>query len=618
MVNKTFKVTVVLLVVVILASIMGACGSTQQTSETSTSTVAVSSAVTSTSAEEIQLKDLKLSLWIPYAQDNPFPEVGGESLVTDWLKEKTRITIDAMGNGGQEWSPKLTQMIAGDTLPNLLNSCGNHAVVSKLVEGDQIYEITQEMLQKYCPNITKRIPQWAWDMVKVNGKIYSVPFNLSLTSTTIDTIVPKPEQTEYVENSMAHFNDLFNIWAPLYIRDDILKKLLPTAKSLKELEQMVKDNGSIKVDDLVIPEIDSTDKFIKLMYDIKALNLKENNKTVYATGYPGSDNWYAMSSLGSQMYGYNNYFYTTFWDQISKSIKMGYREPVFKEAAKTQNKMLRDKVIDPESLVQNQQQFSEKIYNGRYAIYGMGDAAQTVNASLEKENKDYRYVPFITNIPNKPEYPLYTEPPAMPYEASVFKTVKEEDLPQVLKYIDACLSEEFEDVYYWGPKDAGLYTENADGSRTFNDTKFQETIIEGKATLKPEERKGIFYFTARYFMMNCYSKYYYSFLNKVKSKDIFGAKMFSLDSPHSKTSMTPEGMTWAANYSNLDLVKNFWTQRDVWDTPFKTALTTKSDEEFDKKWDSAIENMNKVCDMDKMLEQMTEIARERAKSLGIE
>jgi hypothetical protein len=109
---------------------------------------------------------------------------------------------------------------------------------------------------------------------------------------------------------------------------------------------------------------------------------------------------------------------------------------------------------------------------------------------LIKAGKAFRYVPFYTQVPQRAEFPSFKEgPPSFNQALSILKTVKEDEVPQVLNWINTMFTEEWEDVRFWGPKEAGLYEELADGKRKFKDENIQKFLVE--SDLNAMERKDV-------------------------------------------------------------------------------------------------------------------------------
>jgi len=466
--------------------------------------------------------------------------------------------------------------------------------------------------------VWKSVPEFVWDSIKVDGKIYGIPFGLS-----VDKEIDPSLSDDFVTAFTLPRERVTSTAGTLMVRDDILKTLIPSALNYEEIMKLVKEKNAPIGDSFLLP-IKSTDEYIKFMYDVKALNMKENNKPVYATGYDGGDNWFALSVLGSDMLGYKGYYYTGWLNVPQKRMGFGYLDPVFKEAAKIQNQMINDKVIDPESLVHNAEKYKEKVMNGQYAIIWDATAGD-VNPLLEKAGKSFRYVPFYTQVPQRPEFPAYKEgPPTFSSTLSLLKTLKEDEVPQVLNWINTMFTEEWEDIKYWGTKEAGLYEELPDGKRKFKDENLQKFLVDLDTTVMDwKDAKGLNFdnmlliggspgYWQGVVKWNGLgsSKYNPQFFNKsIQYNTLNTAMKFPSSSPWANGfTPVPNVQSWSAEYANLPEVQKLWSTRATWDDPFKVSLTAKNEEEFSKKWDAAIENFRKTVDVDKMLNDQTQIA----------
>jgi len=565
-------------------------------------------------------KELGITIWNTQGTDVKAVEKPKEDIPGDWLANKTKVKIkEFYGNGGGQWDAKLTTLVASGNLPNLvLTQAGQGpAHHAKLHEGDLNWELTPELIQKYAPDVWKSVPEFVWDSIKVDGKIYGIPFGLSVDK-EID-----PSLSDDFVTAFTIPRERISTSGTLMVRDDILKKLIPSALNYEEIMKLVKEKNAPIGDSFLLP-IKSTEEYIKFMYDVKALNMKENNKPVYATGYDGGDNWFALSVLGSDMLGYKGYYYTGWLNVPQKRMGFGYLDPVFKEAAKIQNQMINDKVIDPESLVHNAEKYKEKVMNGQYAIIWDATAGD-VNPLLEKAGKSFRYVPFYTQVPQRPEFPAYKEgPPTFSSTLSLLKTLKEDEVPQVLNWINTMFTEEWEDIKYWGTKEAGLYEELPDGKRKFKDENLQKFLVDLDTTVMDwKDAKGLNFdnmlliggspgYWQGVVKWNGLgsSKYNPQFFNKsIQYNTLNTAMKFPSSSPWANGfTPVPNVQSWSAEYANLPEVQKLWSTRATWDDPFKVSLTAKNEEEFSKKWDAAIENFRKTVDVDKMLNDQTQIA----------
>lgn len=611
--NRKWFITTTVLILVL--SLLAACSNNDANQASSS---IAPSASNSTDAK----KELVLDIWSTFATDAAPLNRPEDDVVGNYVYQKTKVKVgNFFGNGGTDWGPKLTTMIAGGTLPNIVDNHAGQgtAQFAKLAEGNLIWELTPEMLEKYAPNIWSKVPQSQWEKIKVNGKIYGVPYNIPLQLV---------EQSGLDDAAKAYFNNSASpvTTGQVWIRDDILRMIYPNAKSYDELMAVIQDPTQ-KIGDLFMDvPIKTTQEYIDLMYKIKDLNLKEGDKTVHVLGYNSGDNWPALTILGPEMFGAVNYNYLTHWSVDSQEIKFGLTDPTWKEMAQIQNKMVRDKVIDPESLVHTQAQYKEKAIAGTYAMLfpqwaaGNGDE---LNKLLEQQNKSYRYRPLVVQIPRNAEFPNYSEPVWYSSSRGILKTVTEEDVPQVLQWMDFFFTDEFEEIYNWGPKEAGLYEDLADGKRKYSDDEFQRYFVKGEAVWEPQEMvkksKGIKNVAGDMHLINeAVSKWDPKYMNGEIIRSLWNEGLkFNPGSPYAQeATQVPPMQMWAPEYGDLDIVKKFWEVRQSWEDPVRIAFTAKSDEDFEKKWSNAMNKFEEL-DVHKLKSEMTAIAVQLAKDLKL-
>ncbi len=59
-----------------------------------------------------------------------------------------------------------------------------------------------------------------------------------------------------------------------------------------------------------------------------------------------------------------------------------------------------------------------------------------LNKLCEDQKKPYRYIPWITDVPQLKTRPVQMSVPTILSEFGIYKTTKEEDVARILKYID--------------------------------------------------------------------------------------------------------------------------------------------------------------------------------------
>ncbi len=555
---------------------------------------------------------MDINVWVTQGSDYVPPATANNNVVENWLVDKTHVKVaNAFGNGGGQWEAMLGRLVAGDNFPELV-ACGGGqgpAHFAKIAEADMIWDLSPELLQKYAPDIWEKVPENMWERIKVDGKIYGIPYNFP-----VDREINPSLSNEMIETFGAAIPS--NVGTYLWIRDDILKMIYPDAMSYDEIKALIDEKGRPVGDEVYDVPIETTEDFVKLMRDIKNLNLKVGNKDVYAFGYAGADCWVPFAQLGAQMSGYVGHHYISSWNTETNEMELPLLGDVIKETALLQNQLLRENVIDQDSLMHTDSQCKEKVMNGQYAIAVLSalDHPPFINQALESAGKEFRYRPLYTKVASKPGYEVTKQPVNWGSTVGILKTISEEQLPQILNWMNVQFTDEWEEIRYWGPETAGLYTDNADGTRTFGDEELNKKFVTGESTsIEDADCYGLQYNCGPFFMQYMQqSEWNPAFYNNIKSWAVLPESGCKLQ-PDSKLAATPKKAPpmdiWSAEYAGVELVQEFWSSRSKWEDPFKLVLTATSDAEFEEKWNSAVENMKKVVDTGKMMSEVTEIAK---------
>ena len=556
-------------------------------------------------------KDMEITVWVTQGSDYVPPVEAKDNYVGKWLADKTKVTIkNTYGNGGGQWEGVLARLIAGNNFPELV-ACGGGqgpAHFAKIAEAKKIWELTPEMLEKYAPDIWKKVPAEMWERIKVDGKIYGIPYNFP-----VDKRIDPTVTDEMVNMAGKVYTD---VGTSVWVRDDILKMIYPDAMGWDEILKLLDEKGEPIGDEVFDVPLNSTEDIVNFMKKIDEMDLKVGKRKVYSFGYAGSDCWQPLALLGAQLMGYVGHNYITSWNTKEEKIEIPLTGKVVKEAALIQNQLLRDGVIDPDSLVHTDAQFKEKVLNGQYAmaIISGADHPPFINEALAKAGKPFRYRPLYTRVPVAEGYDVTEQPISWSESVGILKTVTEEDLPQILNWMNVQFTDEWEDVRNWGPKEADLYVENEDGTRTFKNEEFtKKYILNVENTLNDEDCCGLDTSCGPFnmkFMTNS------RFMPKIFNNQITygpvpedGFKFKPGSEYIVEPVASPPSDVWAAEYAELETVVKFWSSRSQWEDPFRLTLVAESDKEFNQKWDNAVKNMYNIVDVDKMAEEMTAIAK---------
>ncbi|AEE97827.1 hypothetical protein [Mahella australiensis] len=431
-------------------------------------------------------KKLELSMWQAHGPGEAELKKSDGDVVTPEIFRVTGVKVDAdesFDNGGQTADVKLGMLAASGDWPDLILNASMSGGLTQLVENDKLYDLT-DLIPKYMPNLMKKLGQ---DVLKqiadgdtrvaVNGKIYGIPGGI--TEQTYPMVEKSIDAQKYAIFSPPQD------WGYIWVRDDVLKKLYPDAKSQKDIEELYMQKGSFTKEDILDVSINSKDDFVKFLYDVKKVidqeGLKEGNQPVQVTyGFAGVDNWGLFTNLTSWLEGAssgNNYF--TYYDKKTQKIEYMFKQPWFKEDLAMWNKLVRDGIVSKESLIDNNAAAKDKINKGLYAVCYYNTIPDP--AVFKSQNKPYNYRKVYLNIPVK--YDQFVVPAPLPKSTSnvaIFKdSVKEEDLPQILHWLDFMISDTGEKLESWGPKSAGLWEEN-NGKRVFKDKDLEAEMVYGE------------------------------------------------------------------------------------------------------------------------------------------
>ncbi len=603
--KKGLKVVALMTALIMCASLFAGCNESKKTAS--------------------GLEKLALEAWYTQGTDWTYDPVLSDHLLADWLLEETGVFIEDMyGNGGSQWDPKLTKIIASGNIPDLV-ICGagqGGAHFKRLDELKKLYKLTPEMLKEYAPNVWKKTPESYWNaLTDDEGYIMGIPYMAPPSEEVVNGATE--EDIDFIDKTaLTHETDVMYIKdACFWIRDDILKQFYPNAKSYDELCALLEERQEPIGDDVLDIPIDSTEEFVDFLYDIKDANIKEDGQTVYAFGYAGGDNWVGLNWFGADMMGYKNHNYSSTWNAKEQKIEIPIAHETVRETGKIQNQMIADKVIDPESLVNTSALYKEKVMNGNYAIVAMSflGSGNDVNKELESAGKSFRFRPFITQVPNLEQYPAYREEALWNMSLGLTTELTDEEVKRVLNWIDVQFTDEFEKAYYWGPEEAGLYEETEDGKLVFKDKLFNDYFIHGTVDIEKKDRKGLQQkVTLAQIRPTTVSVWDPRTMHRVvlyKPNTSSGFK-FTSDSVHvQNVKLHPASQVWDARYSEIPEVVAYWNNRSQWESAFTKALAADP-KDFDKKWDEALKILNDIVNVEDLENAMTEVAKPLAEEIA--
>ena len=433
---------------------------------------------------------LEVSVW--YAAGTS-TQIGSIPETDVCFKEFERVTgvrfnvEESFDNGGNNIDAKLPMVIASKDYPtmiigyDILKQCNELWEEGYLADLTEYYEDgTLDQMLKYLPYdasyeyVYKHFADEDGNMFLLpNGGTANVMKVWGATEFTHEDW--DPVYWETYGKSPTNYND-WNSNAAILVRDDILKALYPDSLTMREIEQIYLEKGTFTEEQIFDLGLEKPEDFFELLYDIQEL-LKTgeftgvDGKPMEVTYGPntGVDNWpwmvnlpYLMDGLpqGTEYFISANYDAKTPEELLQLSIKTDY----YVDWMKKINKLIKDDIISQNSLIDNSTTFKEKAKNAHYAVL-YGSQHYPYN-----DNKDqtWSYRPIYVNT--EYNYNRFGGFSSISHTEciGIFKgTLTDAQLDQLMHAINYLNSEVGLKNFYWGPRSAGLFTEDANGVRTY-------------------------------------------------------------------------------------------------------------------------------------------------------
>jgi hypothetical protein len=371
----------------------------------------------------------------------------------------TRLIIDRTGvDAGwplypQDWTAvQFWQSVtAAGTIPNVLdvNAMWITPDYAEFVTRNNIvWPITVDMIKKYMPNYTRRAQQYGRTVEELmaapsnqyKGKNLSIPTQFGFAA------FPK-----LMDNPAAR--QPMNDYSSLAFRDDVLKKIFPSALTEAELQQKLVKNGKLTIHDLVddIP-LKNLDDLYNYLKAVKALNLKVGDKPLIPGAISASSesvgalDWSLRSIIGyAWEYPFMEGTPPDFNDTVLPKLT-----PEYKAYMAWWNRCYNEGLLDPEIFVMKNDQFSAKQIDGEYAVINRWWDVSDARKVGKDRGYGYRYFPVFYGqlkdiFSNDVMYLSLQGSPV-----AITRTTKQADVPKVMKWIDWYMSEDRDSLAYWG------------------------------------------------------------------------------------------------------------------------------------------------------------------------
>lgn len=395
---KKAKWPIILMVFTLLVGLLAGCGGNNNESNSNTGKNAGStnSGGNDTAGED----NSPITLSFYGADVNP-NWVNGEDAVSQAIKEKTGVTLDAEFAVGDS-TQKIALIAASGDYPDLISPKGE---LSKLVEAGAMLDLT-DLIEEHAPNIKKLFGD------QMKRLRYS-----------------KEDQGIYViPTYSAVGQEYFNAGGGFELQHRVVKELgYPEIRTVKDFENAIKtylekhpkdENGN--------PNIGLT-----LNADDWRMYISVTNPAFLTTG--GADDGEYHIDIDTQEVTYH------------------FRRPVEKEYFRWLNHMNAEGLLDKESFVQKYDQYKAKIASGR--VLGLIDQDWNYadgEKALKAEGKfDFGYGHYPVTLTEEYQDTSFW-PTGFMAGWGVGITVDAEDPVRAIKYLDFLASEEGQILTNWG------------------------------------------------------------------------------------------------------------------------------------------------------------------------
>lgn len=582
---------------------------------------------------------LSLEAWYTHGPNQAVRPISENDVVTPEISRVTGIELDsetAFDNGGHTVDVKLGMLAAAEDWPHIaFVAGGDFGQFADLIAAGKVHDLT-EAIANYAPNLAKNMPFDIFPDAKrvatanhLSDRLHAFPIQLGAPERAIRLLDP-----EFVSPfPRTAVDDPGGVW----VRDDILQMLYPEAKTMDQIEELYMQQGYFTHEQIFDVPLRSTEDFIAFLYDIQELirerNLTENGLPIqvsYALG--GGDNWNLMGMLFpfiNRMPGNNNYF--TYFDRNTDRLEFTFKQDFFRDGIRRFSALVRDGVLDPASLLYDRPTHLNLVNTGQYAVVYRWDTPDP--AILAEAGKTFRFRRVFIDSPVQTDR-FIAPTGGVPAHIGVMvfrDRVTDEELPQIIRYLDYMVSDVGQKMVTWGPRDAGLF-EEADGRRTFIDEGLRAAMVynedNGRAInynlYNPHlvsSGQGIgfawpYHFTLMWDGGRFAPRYTYE---RVRHPGEAGGwfnpgTLPGLAYDDNATPLNLQHHIWNF-FGVVPAADEFWTGRQAFETALTRTLTAEDDAHFDRLWEEFINIAVDVGATDDLMQQMNDLFSERNEGL---
>lgn len=537
-----------------------------------------------------------------------------DDVVTPEFQRITGVSFDydtSIDNGGDSYDAKLAKLVAAKDIPAMAYGLPE---LADLVDADMLYDLT-DYVKEYCPNIMKYFgpetdtygPVWKLQQEKLGG-MFALP-----TGGHNDSLVrPMAEEGLYEiteEEVKAIAGPGSTPYEYIHVREDVLKAIYPESHTTKELEEIYKKNGKFTEAEIFDVPLEKPQDLVDFMYKVDGMKsqFEDGKGPIYTTfTHSGGDNWMICTTTLPK-FGYAGDCFG-YYDIEDRQLKITFQQDWYKDIMYTFYKMVKDGVANREALLDTMQTHQEKFNNGRYLV---SLAGAPHGNSLKPDGERYRKV-YLKYTRNLDKILTNGSSSDSGMKISFFKdSISEAELIQVLRSVDFAASMPGQKLTYWGPKSAGLYTEDENGNLQYVDEDLKAQMLDwntnGKDLVEKYGLKMGPWPGRPWIAASAYNpkKYYASSIEWDVAYN--AAYVDSITYPQYAAT------AWYGAYtSEVDGAQSFWTARQEWEDAMQRVFASADDAQFEARFKEMLDVAEKNGLNEETIKQLNEVFNREA------
>lgn len=637
--NKLAKVMALLLAACMLLSACGAQKEEEKQSSQSTSSASKSEADASSEAEEpkaywemldevsdsSELPDwdgetLEINIWYAggTAKHEGYFDVTEDNVYYKEIERVTGIKInwdECFDNGGNNVDAKLPMVVASGDMPTIIAGHDIANQMAELYKNGYLVNLTEYYEKGYLDAYT----EYWYPMDVLDAQIYSKLrtedgeyYLIQSSSNGVGSVFAQVEAAGYelAEYDETYWNTYYttpqnrlgygNGNGVTWVRDDILKALYPTALTMDEIEDIYMSGEEFTEDQIYDIGLETMDDFVEFLRDVQELvatgdYVDKNGNQVKVTYGPHTetDNWTYGTVLPSFIQGMTGFDYFSYLDrdatEASEYIKRTIDCEEYVDYLKNMNILVREDIISQDSMLDNSAMQEEKILNHSYAVTYFN----LMNG--EKGQGDgYRYRPIWVKCQVGEEVQAVKASALSSYMGICGEDLSDEEIEQIIHMINYTNSPVGLKCQCWGPASAGLFTEDAEGNRTFTNQEVAAYLLKGEGDGEIVKKLGLHYSAGSFDAFSFASgntiipfrASYQAAINKEKTEaDAWkyfssGVLQFEKDALNDRF-MASCGIDIYGTGQAIEGLQTFWKARAGFEDQMKKVLVAEDDAAFE-------------------------------------